>query len=58
MQYGEIDLKYIELTNSDISEEDIKAEIKKLDVSGAVAMSILQRREELEIEKLINQTDN
>lgn len=45
--YGEIYLKYIELTNSDISEEDIKEEIKKLDGKGAVTMSILQKREEI-----------
>ena len=49
--YGEIYLKYIELTNDDITEEDIVKEIKKLDGKGAVTMSILQRREEMGIQK-------
>src|SRR5699024_10642305 len=45
--YGEIYLKYIELTNSDITEEDIIKGIEKLDGKGAVTMSILQKREEI-----------
>src|SRR5699024_3642503 len=38
---------YIELTNSDITEEDIIKGIEKLDGKGAVTMSILQIREEI-----------
>src|SRR5699024_2745385 len=49
--YGEIYLKYIELTNSDVTEEDIIKEIRKLDGKGAVSMSILQKREMLGVEK-------
>lgn len=45
--YGELYLKYIEATNTDMTEEDIKNEIKKLDGKGAVTMSILQKREEI-----------
>src|SRR5699024_4421785 len=37
----------IELTNSDITEEDIIKGIEKLDGKGAVTMSILQIREEI-----------
>lgn len=44
--YGEIYLKYIELTNNDIKEEDIIKQIKKLDGKGAISMSILEKREE------------
>ncbi len=53
--YGEIYLKYIELTNSEISEEDIKEQIKKLDGKGTVTMSILQKREEIGMQKGIEQ---
>ena len=49
--YGEIYLKYIELTNNDIEEEYIEEQIKKLNGKGAVTMSILQKRERLGIEK-------
>ncbi|MBS4536666.1 Rpn family recombination-promoting nuclease/putative transposase [Clostridium sp. D2Q-14] len=49
--YGEIYLKYIELTNSNIKEEHIKEEIKKLSGKGAVTMSILERREEKGMQK-------
>ena len=49
--YGEIYLRYIELTNSNATEEDIKEGIRKLDGKGAVTMSILERRELLGIEK-------
>ncbi|MBU5426765.1 Rpn family recombination-promoting nuclease/putative transposase [Tissierella pigra] len=49
--YGEIYLRYIELTNSDATEEDIKEEIRRLDGKGAVTMSILERRELLGMEK-------
>ncbi len=39
--YGEIYLRYIELTNSNATEEDIKEGIRKLDgKGGAVTMSI------------------
>lgn len=45
--YGEIYLKYIELTNKELSEEDIMEEINKLEgKGGSVTMSILQKREE------------
>ncbi|WP_026895276.1 hypothetical protein, partial [Clostridiisalibacter paucivorans] len=44
--YGEIYLKYIELTNRDIKEEDIKEQIKKLEGKGAITMNILEKREE------------
>ncbi|SMB80657.1 hypothetical protein SAMN00017405_1971 [Desulfonispora thiosulfatigenes DSM 11270] len=43
--YGEIYLKYIELTNSEIKEADIKEEIKSLDGKGDLIMSILEQRE-------------
>lgn len=49
--YGEIYLKYIELTNEEINEENIEEEIRNLDGKGAVTMSILQRREERGIQK-------
>lgn len=49
--YGEIYLKYIEMTNSDVKEEDIKNQIKKLEGKGAITMSILQKREEIGMEK-------
>lgn len=45
--YGEIYLKYIELTNREIDEDTIKDQIKKLDGRGGVTMSILQRREDI-----------
>src|SRR5699024_5922358 len=49
--YGEIYLKYIELTNDNITEEDIVKEIKKLDGKRAITISILQGREEMGIQK-------
>ena len=49
--YGEIYLKYIELTNKDITEEDIKKEIRKLDGKGAVTMSILEKESFLGLKK-------
>ena len=45
--YGEIYLKYIEATNTGLTEDDIQNGIKKLDGKGAVTMSILQKREEI-----------
>ncbi|SMB88435.1 conserved hypothetical protein (putative transposase or invertase) [Desulfonispora thiosulfatigenes DSM 11270] len=49
--YGEIYLKYIELTNSQLKEEDIREEIRKLDGKGDVTMGILEQIEERGIKK-------
>ncbi|WP_084051980.1 Rpn family recombination-promoting nuclease/putative transposase [Desulfonispora thiosulfatigenes] len=49
--YGEIYLKYIELTNSEIKEDDIREEIKRLDGKGDLTMSILEQREEKGLKK-------
>ncbi len=49
--YGEIYLKYIELTNRDIDEQDIIEQIERLDGKGAITMSILEKREERGIQK-------
>ena len=44
--YGEIYLKYIELTNENINEEKIIEAIKKMDGKGAVTVGMLEKREE------------
>ncbi|NMA94449.1 MAG: Rpn family recombination-promoting nuclease/putative transposase [Clostridiales bacterium] len=49
--YGQIYLKYIELNNKNITEEDIKRQVDKLDGKGAVSMGLLERREQIGIEK-------
>ena len=42
--YGEIYLRYIELTNSDATEEDIKEEIRKLDGKGGCYYEYIRKK--------------